>query len=892
MPATPDAAWLRLILVRRLRPLLRRIGRVSRRSPLLNRAFRQLLPGAAEPPPKAKPGRELASDVRGVTLDADHRFTVTGWAFRHRSKDLNPTAITLIAVGPPGTEPLSFPTRLAPNEDVNRSDVDRANDRSGATFVAQLDPAALTSAGPSGDHRWRIEVRIEDSLGAHQEPFGGVTRFGTAGAVGTATVGPRLRTVGAVQADGEGLVLAVHRPPAWVRDLELDGDRLRIRIGHSGRFWPRRAFLVQRSEARVAVVGVPGNTTRLGLRPPSVRGMIDLDLDQLRDHLGHAIQGRWTIGLVDPTGRQRMLRWDTFSERASAAVIDAELAARGLRVLSSPGGLFRLEGGAEAVQVVEAEVLTGPDRLRLTVTGLAPGTDFGSVADLAGRFWLDSDQQRVAATTVRSGPGGLIVEFVLLGQVPFGPEMRPLMSGRYVFGFDRGLVSDGTAQPSADPQPELISAAIGSGLTGRLGERTELDRLSVRIERSGQGEFALRISAPRLPGQAGRFQMMRLATEFRPGPAGSVGGSGHRALSEPLAPAVLFDCFDGQSTGDNPRAIQRELLRRRPDLVSSWVVGDHAVAVPDRSVPVIWNSRAHFEARARAQFVVTNCWLGADFRARPGQRVMQTWHGTPLKRMGLDRIGVDTSEAYRADLIEQTRQWTWLISQNPYSTEIFTRAYGLDEAGVELAEIGYPRDDALSLDPDPARIEAIRARLGLAAGDRAVLFAPTWRENGRATTSGLDFVRLRARLGPNWKILVRGHANTVNTENAVRATGVVDVTRYPEITDLFAVAELMITDYSSVMFDFTITGKPMTFFVPDLIDYAKTLRGTYFDLGETAPGPLVTTTDGVADEIERAADGVPSEYTERYRAWTARFNPFDDGHATQRAVDLLLSDLD
>lgn len=823
-----------------------------------------------------------------MTLGTDHRLEVSGWAFRRRSDGVNPTVITLVAVGPDGTAPLSFAARLVPDEEVNRSDIDVTSDRSPSSFVARLDPAALAAAGPPEDHRWRIEVRIEDSSGVHQEPFGGMAQFGTAGAAPTVSVGPRRRSVGVVQASGEGLVLAVRQPDVWVRDLDLSPHRLRVDIGHSARFWPIQADLVQRPEARIKAVRPPG-TARLPLRLARVRGVLDLDLERFRDQDERTVQSRWTIELRDLAGRRRMLRWDAPSA-GSAAPAEAEPAAPGLRLVSSSSGLFRLDGGAEAVRVIDAEVLTGPDRLRLTVAGLASGPASGSGSELVGGCWLESDRQRVAATSAGPGPRGPIIEFALLGEIPFGTGFRPLNSGRFIFQLDRGLVSGRTADRSEGN--ELISAGIGSVLTGRLGERTELDRLSVRIERSGLGEFAIRIAAPRAPAESGRFRMLQLAAEFRPGSAGSSGSTGHRALREPLAPAVLFDCFDGRFTGDNPRAIQHELLRRRPDLRSYWVVADHAVSVPERSEPVIWNNRAHFEARARARFVVTNCWLGAEFQARPDQRVLQTWHGTPLKRMGLDRIGVDPSEAYRADLIDQTGQWTWLISQNPYSTEIFTRAYGLDAAGVGLAEIGYPRDDVLSPDADPERIETIRTRLGLASGDRAVLFAPTWRENGRSATSGLDFARLRARLGPNWRILVRGHANTVQTGTAVRAAGVVDVTRYPEITDLFAVADLMITDYSSAMFDFTITGKPMIFFVPDLMGYAQTQRGTYFDLGEHAPGPLVTTTEAVADEIERAADGVPGEYAERYRAWTARFNPFDDGHATERAVDLLLADLD
>lgn len=912
MPVLPATATPWGILRRLSRGVLEQARRGVRRVPPLNQLSSRLRwpvpPSAPEQlPPKSPPHRDLNSQVRGIRPGRPHRLEVTGWAFRRHSAGDDPKAITLVALGPIGTTDVRFPALLRPDEEVNRSDADRNHDRSSACFVAQIDLAALVSAGPAGDYRWRIEVQIEDRAGVRQEPFGAVAQFGNAGMVPVLSVGPSPSRLIGAEVGEDGLVLTVQQPDAWARTVDLTADRLRVRIGHSARFWPTRAALVRRPEARTRSVPQPGPSDRLPLRLPLVRGVLDVDLSRLGAP-GGVVDGRWTIEFGDLAGRSRMLRWalpsvgsaDGPAGGSPMSTADLELAGDGLRVLSSPNGLFRLDVGAEAVLVSDAQLLTGPDRLRLTVGGLA--ADLDPISDLAGRFWLESIQQRVPATGVSSGTDGVRVEFTLQGKVPFGTEMRPLISDRYVFRLGLELAARTAGRTSESSKSRLVStasvsASIGSRLAPRLGERTELDRLSVRIERSGQGEFAVRITAPRPVGQAGRIRMLELAMACQPGsapPGGSVGGgpSDARAFSEPLAPAALFDCFDGRSSGDNPGPIHHELLRRRPNLRAYWVVADHSVPVPDGAVPVIVHSQAHFEARARAQFVVTNCWLNAQFRAGPDQRVLQTWHGTPLKRMGLDRIGVNKSEAHRSGLITQTGQWTWLISQNPYSTEIFTRAYRLNEAGVRLAEIGYPRNDVLRLGPDDQRLERIQGRLGLAPGERAVLFAPTWRENGRAATTGLDFRRLRARLGPDWRILVRGHANTVRSGVAVRADGVIDVTRYPDITDLFAVAEVMITDYSSAMFDFSITGKPLIFFVPDLSNYAETLRGTYFDLGELAPGPLVTSTSAVADEIERAVDGVPLEYAERYRTWTAKFNPFDDGHATQRAVDLLLGDLD
>ncbi len=121
--------------------------------------------------------------------------------------------------------------------------------------------------------------------------------------------------------------------------------------------------------------------------------------------------------------------------------------------------------------------------------------------------------------------------------------------------------------------------------------------------------------------------------------------------------------------------------------------------------------------------------------------------------------------------------------------------------------------------------------------------------------------------------------------------GVIDVTTYPEITDLYLVADVCITDYSSVMFDFTITGKPILFFVPDLAEYRDTMRGTYFDLGDVSPGPMLETTGEVLEAL-RSVDAVSARFADRYAAWAARFDPWDDGRAAERVVDALVAEAD
>jgi CDP-glycerol glycerophosphotransferase len=273
-----------------------------------------------------------------------------------------------------------------------------------------------------------------------------------------------------------------------------------------------------------------------------------------------------------------------------------------------------------------------------------------------------------------------------------------------------------------------------------------------------------------------------------------------------------------------------------------------------------------------------NDWLRKRFARRRGQTVLQTWHGTPLKRIALDRPGT----RLRAGLASrrESSHWDIMLAQNPFSAEVFRSAYAFRKA---IWQEGYPRDDVLRTGDGAA----IRKRLGIPAKTRVILYAPTWRDDRPGKVDHLDVGSFSRDLGPGFLTLIRGHSRTLRPGSDVVAAGVLDVTSYPDISELFLVADVLITDYSSVMFDFSVTGKPIYFFTPDLVHYRDELRGFYFDLLAEAPGPVLTDPGELARRI-RTPD--PDEFAERYAAWRARFNPLDDGSAGERVVRRLLAE--
>ena len=360
----------------------------------------------------------------------------------------------------------------------------------------------------------------------------------------------------------------------------------------------------------------------------------------------------------------------------------------------------------------------------------------------------------------------------------------------------------------------------------------------------------------------------------------------------PLRDAVLFVSWNGKQCADNPRGIADELRRRGDDREHIWVVTDYAASVPDGGRAVLSGTEEYFDALARCRYVISNDGMQPFFRKREGQVYLQTWHGTPLKRIGFD-IGLPqfaSGTAYFERLASDVAKWDLLLSQNAFSTPILRRAFRFEG---EICEYGYPRNDVLSRGGAGGLAGQVRRRLGIPDGKRVVLYAPTWRDN-QFYASGryrfdlrLDLERAWEVLGPDHVILVRGHHHFANDVQAgPRRDFALNVTRYPDISELFLISDVLVTDYSSVMFDFAVTGRPMLFFTYDLELYRDQLRGFCLDFEAEAPGPLLATSDEVLAAVRDTGAAVAG-YGAAYQAFAAKYCPLDDGKAGARVCDRL-----
>jgi CDP-glycerol glycerophosphotransferase len=344
---------------------------------------------------------------------------------------------------------------------------------------------------------------------------------------------------------------------------------------------------------------------------------------------------------------------------------------------------------------------------------------------------------------------------------------------------------------------------------------------------------------------------------------------------------VLFDSWRG-TYSDNPRAISETLHERRPDLAQVWV-SDGTDPVPEWADTVQPGSRRYFAALGRTSYVVTNIGMPGYYRKRSGTSYLQTWHGTPLKRIALD---IRETPAFAGDnrFFDRVRRdvakWDALVSPNAFSTTVFRRAF---DYGGRIIESGYPRNDLLSSPEARETRESARRALGLPDSKTAILYAPTWRDS-RSFDLELDVAALGERFGDSHAFLLRPHPHApVATRDDVRRWAI-DVSAHPDVRELYLAADVLITDYSSAMFDFAVTRKPILLFTYDLAEYRDVTRGFYFDFEAEAPGPLLATTPEVVDALEDL-EAVTTRSADAYERFCERFCSLEDGAAAERVVE-------
>jgi CDP-glycerol glycerophosphotransferase (TagB/SpsB family) len=576
----------------------------------------------------------------------------------------------------------------------------------------------------------------------------------------------------------------------------------------------------------------------------------DAGLVRLRFSAAELAAGPWDIELDWTDGELRRSGW--------VESLDRNGSAGRARIAISEASSARLVERFERVVLVVSVGVPTPRAANLTRVEVTENSLRLTVDRSVDSIDLIGHGHRVAAT---AGLAGFWT--VPLAAVAWGLGASPLPTGSYRLVFATGGVS--------------VPVAAAASLIDLLPAESSTPQHRVQLQLADQS-VVIRLDPLLADDEIGVRAQQRLQRQF---------AAITNRLDERL---VYFQSFTGQWANDNPLAIQSELVKHRTDLDIRWVVADSSSSVPAGSTALLFRSREWYDVMSRASYLVANIELERWFARRPGQQVLQSFHGYPSKAMGLglwQQRGMLPSQI-RTQFEHTSQVWNNLVTPTVEMDQYYRRDYAYDG---RILSVGYPRNDVL-VGKRLAELRALtRERLGIGPDQRAILYAPTWRDdlatNFRAAEAvhHLDVDRAAAALGDGYVLLLRGHRFHAPRDSAAKNDGshVIDVTGHPDVNHLIAASDAAVLDYSSLRFDFALTGRPMVFLVPDLETYGSQVRGFLWDYRETTPGPLVSTTAEVVTML-RDLDGLSARWADELTAFNTRYNPNHDGHAAERVV--------
>lgn len=366
---------------------------------------------------------------------------------------------------------------------------------------------------------------------------------------------------------------------------------------------------------------------------------------------------------------------------------------------------------------------------------------------------------------------------------------------------------------------------------------------------------------------------------------------------------IVFNAFNGKSYTCTPKAVYEYMLAsgKYEDYRFIWVVRDmekYAFLEGNPNTTIVKNRTKEYEkALASAKYWICNYRIYDYIYPKADQYYVQCWHGTPLKRLGYDIEHSDNAMNSQQEIRDKYRtdaeKFSFILSPSAFASEKFISAWNLAETGQadKVVEVGYPRDDFM-INFTEDDVKRIKESLELPENKKVLLYAPTWRDNqhsagvGYIYTNPVDFGKLRENLSDEWVILFRAHYLVANAFDFDEYEGFVyNVSKYDDINDLYVISDMLITDYSSVFFDYANLRRPILYYMYDLEYYKDELRGFYIDLSEL-PGPIIEKEDDLIPAIRKLDREF--KYDEKYQRFNERFNYLNDGHASQRLIEEIM----
>ncbi|MDN6502095.1 MAG: CDP-glycerol glycerophosphotransferase family protein [Tetragenococcus koreensis] len=363
---------------------------------------------------------------------------------------------------------------------------------------------------------------------------------------------------------------------------------------------------------------------------------------------------------------------------------------------------------------------------------------------------------------------------------------------------------------------------------------------------------------------------------------------------------VLFESFNGKLPSDNPYAIYQELVKQTDKANLYWGIKKVHIKEAKQQFPDL-NLVPRFSVKwlwltTRANFWVFNSRMPNWLKKNKGTIYIQTWHGTPLKKLGADiqevaMPGNDT-EKYKNNFIFEASRWDYLIAPNQYSEDIFKRAFQFKNT---FLEIGYPRNDELVNNKNNQKLQdGLKEKIIGKKNGRVILYAPTWRDDYFIKKGSYKFYmpfsleKMVKCLGQDDTLIIRPHYLVGDSIDIKGYEDRVKVCMDEAINDLYLISDLLITDYSSVMFDFAILQRPMLFYPYDMAHYKEKLRGFYLDYNEV-PGPIAEDEEKLYEFIRNfVSQGQFSGYDRKKERFEQLFCSWESGEASQKITNLIV----
>ena len=357
-----------------------------------------------------------------------------------------------------------------------------------------------------------------------------------------------------------------------------------------------------------------------------------------------------------------------------------------------------------------------------------------------------------------------------------------------------------------------------------------------------------------------------------------------RYRNEPINERMIaFESMWGQKYSCNPRALYEYIDKYYPQYECVFLLNDERLPINGSGKRVRRHSDEYYHILATAKYLVNNVNFHAHYVKRPGQIEIQTMHGTPLKTLGLEVPDELSTDKAREAFLAKTARYDYLVVQGAFME---SKAYDIYAFDKTILKTGYPRTDAMLQTTEEER-QAIKDRLGIPAGKKVLLYAPTWRVRNHFDMQ-LDLNDFKKRLGDEWVILVRLHYFS-SAGYSIPADGetIFDYNQYDVVEDLYLASDALMTDYSSVMFDYALLNKPMLFFTYDLENYRDRLRGMYVDIEREAPGPLLYSHEEVMEALGDI-DNWNDKYKSKLDAFKEKFLTYENPNSCEMIVQQVL----